>query len=105
MADINKISCCSLCNCFSSAPPPTPRPARSPRPQEPTSSGSDSGDCAFMDKSRFLYLDDGECGSTKAAICQKPESLSHYPRVNLDAVTDTPSPRNPALADSDAKHS
>ncbi|XP_037790409.1 uncharacterized protein LOC119585768 isoform X2 [Penaeus monodon] len=73
--------------------------------QEPTSSGSDSGDCAFMDKSRFLYLDDGECGSTKAAICQKPESLSHYPRGNLDAVTDTPSPRNPALADGDAKHS
>ncbi|XP_047496165.1 C-type lectin domain family 4 member D-like [Penaeus chinensis] len=44
--------------------------------QEPTSSGSDSGDCAFMDKSRFLYLDDGDCGSAKAAICQLPLGAS-----------------------------
>ncbi|XP_037790692.1 C-type lectin-like [Penaeus monodon] len=44
--------------------------------QEPTSSGSSGGDCAFMDKSRFLYLDDGECESTKAAICQLPAGAS-----------------------------
>ncbi|XP_047496164.1 low-density lipoprotein receptor-related protein 1B-like [Penaeus chinensis] len=73
--------------------------------QEPTSSGSDSGDCAFMDKSRFLYLDDGECGSAKAAICQQSENLSHYLRRNLDAVTDTPSLRNPASAHGDPKDS
>ncbi|XP_063589316.1 suppressor of tumorigenicity 14 protein-like isoform X2 [Penaeus indicus] len=71
--------------------------------QEPIS--SDSGDCAFMDKSRFLYLDDGDCGSVKAAICQLPGNRRHYPRGNPDAVTDTPSSGNPASADGDPKDS
>ncbi|XP_063589313.1 natural killer cells antigen CD94-like [Penaeus indicus] len=44
--------------------------------QEPTSSDSSSSDCAFMDKSRFLYLEDGDCDSTKAAICQLPPGAS-----------------------------
>ncbi|XP_037790410.1 C-type lectin domain family 17, member A-like [Penaeus monodon] len=44
--------------------------------QEPTSSSSSGGDCAFMDKSRFLYLDDDDCESTKAAICQLPAGAS-----------------------------
>ncbi|XP_042874306.1 macrophage mannose receptor 1-like [Penaeus japonicus] len=41
--------------------------------QEPTtsSSGSTSGDCAYMDQSRFLYLADDDCGSVKGAICQR----------------------------------
>ncbi|XP_069991998.1 uncharacterized protein [Penaeus vannamei] len=40
--------------------------------QEPTtsSSSSSSGDCAFLDKTRFLFMDDGDCDSAKAAICQ-----------------------------------
>ncbi|XP_042874304.1 macrophage mannose receptor 1-like [Penaeus japonicus] len=46
--------------------------------QEPTtsSSGSTSGDCAYMDQSRFLYLADDDCGSVKGAICQRDPGAS-----------------------------
>nr|XP_027231144.1 uncharacterized protein LOC113822815 isoform X2 [Penaeus vannamei] len=40
--------------------------------QEPTtsSSSSSSGRLRFLDKTRFLFMDDGDCDSAKAAICQ-----------------------------------
>lgn len=44
----------------------------SPLRQEPRDSNGEDQDCAYMDKDRYYYLDDGDCEAEKSVICERP---------------------------------